>query len=94
MWANVALHWARKVEEASTTIGGVITRDWATCVQAAVNMAQSGLMCTAMSNSPARLQRRGHALQGVSGMAKTSGRRKNGMIAVLGVLCLVVVKST
>eukprot|EP00957_Ditylum_brightwellii_P138482 10555469-Ditylum_brightwellii.AAC.1 len=50
MWANVALRWARKVEEASTTIGGVMTHNWAPLVQASVNMAQSGLMCAAMSN--------------------------------------------
>eukprot|EP00957_Ditylum_brightwellii_P032908 2495433-Ditylum_brightwellii.AAC.1 len=94
MWANAAFRWARKVEETSTTIGGVMTRDWAHCVQVAVNMAQNGLMCAAMSNLSARLQSRGHALQGVSGAARTSGRRQNGMIAALYVLCLVVVKLT
>eukprot|EP00957_Ditylum_brightwellii_P095000 7234597-Ditylum_brightwellii.AAC.1 len=81
MWVTVALCWARKVEEASTTIGGVTTCDWAPSVQAAVNMAQSGLMFVAMSNSSARLQSRGHALRGVSGTARTSRRRQNGIIA-------------
>eukprot|EP00957_Ditylum_brightwellii_P160612 12227057-Ditylum_brightwellii.AAC.1 len=94
MWANVALCWARNVEEALTTIGGVMTRNWAPLVQLAVNMAQSGLMCATMSNLLALLQSRGHTSHGVSGTARMSGRRQNGMIAALGMLCLVVVKST
>eukprot|EP00957_Ditylum_brightwellii_P068124 5171400-Ditylum_brightwellii.AAC.1 len=64
-----------------------MTCNWAPLAQAAVSRAQSGLMCDAMSNLLARLRSRGHALHGVSGAARTSGRRQNGMIAALDVLC-------
>eukprot|EP00957_Ditylum_brightwellii_P186703 14216278-Ditylum_brightwellii.AAC.1 len=77
MWANVASRWARKVEEASTTIDGVTMRDWAPLVQAAVNRAQSGLMYAAMLSLLARLWGRGNASHGVIGAARTSGRRQS-----------------
>eukprot|EP00957_Ditylum_brightwellii_P138011 10521994-Ditylum_brightwellii.AAC.1 len=77
MWANVTLCLARKVEEASTTIGRVTSHNWAPLVQATVNRAQSGLMCAAMLSLLARLQSRGHALHGVSCAARTSGRMQN-----------------